>query len=209
MPSLLFSLAQLITANDASALEKTLDRVRNEEFEPDRLPLIIHSSMRRAAIFGHAECLRLLAPLSDIDAKLDALNWACANGKHECVQFLSSFFTSKELLHKALLFATDFGHSECLRALLAISNVEADMSAALHVAARKGHVDCIKILLPRSDPAAKSLDGRSASTLAIDNGHNEASILIEDWILAHKEALIFLDETQDNHVNHFIPKIRL
>lgn len=81
--------------------------------------------MHLAAAKGHTECIRLLLPLFDLQAKSEALVWATAKGQ-----------------------------TTYLKLLIPVSDPKADNSYVLQKAVANAHQSCIDLLYPVSDPHA-------------------------------------------------------
>ena len=134
------------------------------------------SALARAAKHGHAECVELLIPVSNPNANNSgALGWAVHNGHAECVKLLIPVSDPKHDNSLALRVAAGQGYLECVKLLIPISDPKDDNSAALATAAEHGHTECVKILLPVSDPKA---DSSYALRLAALHGHAECVELL-------------------------------
>ena len=116
------------------------------------------TALTAAASRGHAECVRLLLPVSD----------ALATDSY------------------ALRLAAHHGQDECVAALIPASDPMAGNSHALRTAAQLGHAGCVKLLLPVSDPWAKEEGGRDAASMARWRGHGEIACMIEAFAQARE-----------------------
>lgn len=166
------TLLGLAASGDAPALASLLAWGVDPGFD-DSAPLSY------AALNGHAQCVKILLPLSDPAALGSrALRWAAKNGRLECAKLLlPACFASAEFDGRSALdLAAMNGHVECVRLLIPLGHVQARNSAALRFAADNGHAECVKLLLPLSDPKA---NGSQALFWAARHGHAEcARILI-------------------------------
>lgn len=142
--------------NEASRKEKLLEHAMSgNAVEIARLiseggmpRLACYASLRLAACGGHAECVRLLIPVSEWrSGEPDALQAAAEHGHEECVRLLIP--VSKPKIHDshALQMAAEGGHAECVKLLIPASDINADGSRALERAARWGHPECVRLLL--------------------------------------------------------------
>lgn len=139
-----------------AALAKYPSAPMEFEFEDDH---IFATPLMLAAIKGHAECVKILLPLSDpLAVDLDHFS---------------------ALMHAAL-----GSHSDCVEILLSASNpAQASTHGrnALMVAASRaahGSLECCEILLPASDPLAVNFDGRTALMMAAEHGNVEVASLL-------------------------------
>lgn len=112
-------------------------------------------ALRRAAEYGHVECVKLLIPVSnpkDLDS--DALRLAAHNGHTECVRALIPVSDSDNYDSVALVSAAMKQHPECVRLLIGVSNPKADNSRALQWASFNNDQTCFDLLYEVSDPQA-------------------------------------------------------
>ena len=124
-----------------------------------------------AADNGHAECVKLLIPLSDPKANESrALSWAAHNGHAECVKLLIPV-SDINACSKSLGLAARFGHTECLRLLLPVSHPD-DRPQALQDAIDYRNNECAKLLIPAQGSLLKS-----KNTLASVFFHGRADLL--------------------------------
>lgn len=123
---------QHINKNQIAATEALI--LATENNCPDCIELLIpfadctvgdSQPLRLAAYYGHAECLKLLIPLSE---------------PKNCNYALES--------------AAKHGHSLCVEALIPISDVTANNCQALWLAAKYGHKECVGLLAPFGDANA-------------------------------------------------------
>lgn len=106
-----------------------------------------------AAEHGHADCVKLLIPVSDAKADYsDALRRASEHGHAECVKLLIPASDPKADSSHALRLASLQGHAECVELLCSVSDPKAKKSLALLNAIASGHVECARLLAPVSDP---------------------------------------------------------
>ena len=129
-----------------------------------------------AAREGHAECVKLLIPISDPEATESlALALAARRGHVECVKLLIPVSNPKANDSSALLQAAYHGRSDCVELLIPVSNPEAKDSEALAMAAEAGRLECVRLLIPFSNPNAQSSD---ALCLACGDGHIDCAKLL-------------------------------
>lgn len=163
-------------------------------------------ALRVAAHEGNAECVRLLAPISDAKClSSQALSLAAAGGHAECVGILSPFSDAQGSNFKALANAARENHYECVGLLLAagwdrdpfLSSICASSAAsghsesvaalagacsaearqvALECSAENGHPRCVKMLLSEFD-FDLARDGVKAANKAARHGHFECCAL--------------------------------
>ena len=109
-------------------------------------------ALKYASLEGHAECVKLLIPVSDPKANESiALLTASNCGHAECVKLLIPVSNVKANNSQALSYAAVAGHLECVKLLIPVSNPKSNKSRALLWAAEVNRYDCIKLLLPYSD----------------------------------------------------------
>lgn len=170
-------LAKAARCGDAALVEELLARGADplEKGADGRLPIA------RAAWGGHAECVRLLAPLSRLGERpgerLSLLHLAILADSMECVRALA---TPEEVgapnRHgwTLLMSAAWHGSARALRELLPWSDPRAadrHGNTALIYAAMKGNAECAEALLPHSDMEAKGRDSKTAADFAREGGH--------------------------------------
>ena len=135
-------------------------------------------ALREAAENGHAECVRLLIPVSDPKARGSyALQLAARNGHVGCVELLIPASSPQADDSRALVWAAKKGHAQCVELLIPVSDPQAERSIAFRGAAQYGHAECVKLLLPYSDP--KAMHGQ-ALLLAVENGHIDCVIVLSE-----------------------------
>lgn len=112
-------------------------------------------ALRRAAEFGHVECVKLLIPVSDPkDLDSDALRVAAHNGHAQCVKALIPVSDPKNGHSVALVSAAMNKHAECVRMLIGVSEPQTDNSRALQWACFNNDQICFDLLCDVSDPQA-------------------------------------------------------
>jgi len=121
------------------------------------------TAIMAAARLGHAECVRILASVSDLQEQ--------HNTKWE----------------SALHLAADGSHVDCVNALL--ETPQADYlcrmmtlhrsDTALGLAAERGHAECVKALLPMSNANKLNGEGRTPLCLAVSAGFDRAIECVE------------------------------
>lgn len=102
-----------------------------------------------AAQNGHTECVRLLIPVSDMDG-CTALRNAAMNGHSECVALLKDV-SNLQANKEALVWAVGNNHIECVRMLMTVMDVQAWDNMALISAVRNRNADIVELLLPHAD----------------------------------------------------------
>ena len=108
-----------------------------------------------AANNGHAECVKLLIPVSDPKAKSSlALRWASYNGHPECVKLLIPVSDPMAESSYALRWAAENGHADCVKLLIPVSDPKHN-HRALQMAIDYANPDCAKLLIPASGPFLK------------------------------------------------------
>lgn len=134
-------------------------------------------SLARAAYNGHVECVRILIPFSDPQAdNSGALGNAALNGHIECVKLLAPVSDPEAAESSALCQASANGHVECVKLLLSASNPCVDTSRALSWASLHGHVECVKALLPTSQPTSRGW--ATGLSNVVKGGHAECFRLL-------------------------------
>ena len=149
-------------------------------------------ALRRAARYGHHECVSLLIPVSDAHAERpSALSLAAEKGHVECVNLLIPEANSQRRCSLALALAAENGHADCVKALIAACDPKTGNSHALRLAAGNGHAECVRLLIPASDP--KDNDSQALGWAA-ECGHAECvSLLIpvSDPKIANSRSLVW------------------
>ena len=114
----------------------------------------IDQELASAAMAGDlGKVSELLAQGADpISESSRALRWAAMHGHAECVRLLLPVSDAKANESEALRAAAINGHAECVRLLLPASDPKAKKSAALRWAGINGHADCARLLLAASGP---------------------------------------------------------
>ncbi len=147
-------------------------------------------SLQDAAALGEVAALQqALDNGADKNARDDALGWAVANNRTECVRLLLARGADPD--SRALPWAAHYGNIECVRLLLDkgadINARSSDGWTALISAAAEGHATCVQLLLERGaetrvvgTPAGPSYHGGgTAAEWALKQGHPEIPPLIE------------------------------
>jgi uncharacterized protein len=140
-----------------------------------------------AASEGRAECVELLLPWSDTEAKSHwggtALMRAAERGHAECARILlraADADATDEEGKTALMLAAFAGHVECVELLLASANPKATNDAgddALMCAAAGRELRCVRALLGVCDATAKNKKGRTALMIAVEHWQLGSSIV--------------------------------
>lgn len=123
-------------------------------------------ALQIAAQNGHTECVKLLIPVSDMQ-NCTALRGAAMNGHSECVGLLKDV-SNLQANKEALVWAVGNNHIECVKMLMAVMDVQAWDNMALISAVRNRYVDLVQLLLPHAD----AHDG-VALYIALDNADRE------------------------------------
>lgn len=106
-----------------------------------------------AAMRGHAECVKLLAPISNAMASESrALVYAATHGHAERVAHLIPFCSSKADNSVALLWAGGNDSHECFKLIIPISEPLIDLAAVLGEAIDFGHADIVSFMLAHEPP---------------------------------------------------------
>lgn len=102
-------------------------------------------ALRWAAWHGHADCVRLLIPLSDPKAYgSQALREAALHGRTECVKLL---IPVSDYLDEALQRAARYGHTEIVRLLIPVSDyLEEALQKALFCITKHRRTEITKLL---------------------------------------------------------------
>lgn len=87
-----------------------------------------------------------------------ALSEAASNGHAECVKILIPLSRPWELYARPLRHAAYNGHADCVRLLIPSSSIIPEQSLALQLAALGGHAGCVGALLPHVDPLARNCE---------------------------------------------------
>ena len=121
---------------------------------------------------------------------------AAENGHAECVKLLIPLSDPKSRDSMALVLAATSGHAECVRLLIPVSDPEANASNALRWAAINGHAECVKLLIPASGPLLDNKKALAAA-LKCGNADTLSHMLASEPLLfdgqdlfAHQEAAI-------------------
>lgn len=107
-------------------------------------------ALQLAAQNGQAECVRLLIPVSDMNG-CTALRSAAMNGHSDCVALLKDV-SNLQANKEALLWAVGNGHTECVKRLMTVMDVQWWDNAALISAVNNRNVEIVTLLLPQADP---------------------------------------------------------
>ena len=163
----------LLTHSDPASRAKVMS-----DFQPDkagklrsnRLDMksdLGHTALMQAAFYGHAECVKLLLPVSDARST----GGVCAE--------------------TALMLAASEGHADCVALLLPASDPKFrdrhTDSTALIKAAQDNHLAAVRALLPHSDIGAKDMYQLTASDWAKQQGHPKLGKFIDAYELALSE----------------------
>ena len=113
----------------------------------------ILEKINKAVIFNNTEQLSILITQckKSIVTMTEALNLASVNGHAECVKLLIPVSDLKSNDSCALRLASRNGHTECVKLLIPVSNAKDIDSFALRLASENGRTDCVELLLPHSD----------------------------------------------------------
>lgn len=128
-------------------------------------------ALQIAAQNGHIECVKLLIPVSDMNG-CTALRAAAMNGHSECVGLLKDV-SNLQANKEALVWAVGNNHIECVKMLMPVMDVQAWDNMALISAVRNRYVDIVQLLLPHAD----AHDG-VALHVALDNADRDCIDLL-------------------------------
>ncbi|EFO61419.1 Kinase, NEK [Giardia lamblia P15] len=142
------------------------------------------TALMRAAVYGHAEIVELLAEkeegLRDSDG-WTALMCAAAYGHVHCVKLLLEKEGGMQCDDgwTALMSAAKHGYTDCLRLLLEKESGVQDNEGwtALMSAAKHGHIDCLNLLLER-EGGVRDNEGGTALMWAAESGHADCVRLL-------------------------------
>lgn len=114
-----------------------------------------NSALRRAAEYGHMECVQALIPVCDPKHwDSDALRLAALGGYEKCVELLIPVSEPATDHSAALVAAVMNGYLECVKLLIPVSNPKDDNSLPLQWACQNNDQACFDLLYPISDPHA-------------------------------------------------------
>jgi len=155
------ALRAVIAAADASGWEFA---ARSAACEKD---LDGYNALMAAALNRSVECVRILAPISPVNAQREngetALMIAVQSKQAECVKILLPFAKTQLVDrsgHDALEKAAHNGDAECVRLLLPASKAATDPGVrkkAFGAAAWAGSVECMQLLMPQDFEQVKAL----------------------------------------------------
>jgi len=155
----------------------------HEKRDKGRTPLM------RAAEAGHAECVKLLIPFSDLSAADEcgatAIYLAAQFGRADCLRALIPFCDPAAPLKNGetpLMAAAAAGRVECVKLLIPVSDVDHEnqksrMPTALAVAVKESREECVALLLAVSKKAQEPLP--SGKTLLMDAAIDGTPRLVE------------------------------
>lgn len=78
------------------------------------------------------------------------MQWALLGGHAECVRLLTPVSDTEKWADRPLSISACYGHAECVKELIALVDPKHNGSEALAMAAKHGHLECVKLLLPVS-----------------------------------------------------------
>lgn len=140
-------------------------------------------ALRLASGGGHAECLRLLIPISDATAfDSHALGWAAQHGYAECVELLIPVSDLASNGSVALCNAASNGHADCVALLLPFSAPLMDHPKALTAAVANGHANVLSLMLDREPGLVGKLNLRELHAYAEQCGHAAMASLTASMI---------------------------
>lgn len=150
----------------------------------------------RAAQNGHANCVRILIPVSRArDCESGALQWAAARGHADCVELLIPASDPCASDSHALRRAAMHGHAECVKLLIPVSDPKARFSEALRFGIRNGHVDCVSLLLAPSHRLAdhlglfhEAVEGGCAKIVGLMIAHEPELASMSDFMELSRQA---------------------
>lgn len=175
------SLALSASSGDLAAIIELLGQGADPLFQNSQALCI-------AAMRGHAECVKLLAPISNAMASESrALVYAATHGHAECVALLIPFCSSKADNSIALLWAGGKDCLECFKLISPISEPLIGLTTVLCEAIDFGHADIVSFMLAQEPLLVGKLDLPAALSAATASGHSELAALISS--IAEREAL--------------------
>ena len=159
----------LMLAAESGHAEAVADILAHPEHrgDPRDLDNQQHDALAHAAWSGNAECVRLLLPVCDTEAR-----WATprkANGEPG----------RRKRRANPLQIAAEQGRAECVKALAAQFDAkerDAKGRTPLILAAMAGSLEAVETLLPLSDPQALDERGDNALMAAVSASRRDASL---------------------------------
>ena len=139
-------------------------------------------ALRWAAMHGHAECVRLLLPVSDPKAReSEALRYAAENGHEECLRLLLPVSNQKALKFLALRSSARNGHAECVK-LLAVSGPRLEIKRALKEAMAKGDSKIAALLIGEAAELIDEMDLSKCLAAAVKKKHGDLASYLSSII---------------------------
>lgn len=160
-------------------------------------------ALRRAAEYGHVECVKLLIPVSNPkDLNSDALRLAAQNGHAECVKLLIPVSDPYNQCSVALVCAALNRHAECVRLLVDVSQPKSDNSRALQWASFNNDPICFDLLYDVSDPQA-------ALNCMCDDLENPGPVtrLLRERMETERQRLVITRAVSAPHHPHVVRKM--
>ena len=157
-----------------------------------------HDELFTSTVNGDLESLRIILALGADPRHNNSLpiSLAAENGHAECVKLLIPLSDPKSRDSLALVLAATSGHAECVRLLIPVSDPEANSSNALRWAAVNGHAECVKLLIPASGPLLQNKTVLAAA-MTCGNAETLSHMLASEPLLldgqdlfAHQDAAI-------------------
>jgi hypothetical protein len=186
------ALEEVIVKDDAEGLAGLLDHTAACAVDDHGMTLLM-----KAVVFGSLQCVELLLPLSDPNARdrhgFSILMWAAAKSNHRIVNALAPHcdleyrdeagWSAFMVVCKSKTFSTLLSHCDPAKR-------QGHASEALILAASDGRVAMVKHLLPIADCLFKDGSGRLARDYAKTEGHGAVVNLIDAHLARQERAAL-------------------
>src|SRR5476651_2495206 len=192
------ALRAVIAAADASGWEFA---ARSAACEKD---LDGYNALMAAALNRSVECVRILAPISPVNAQREngetALMIAVQSKQAECVKILLPFAKTQLVDrsgHDALEKAAHNGDAECVRLLLPASKAATAPGVrkkAFGAAAWAGSVECMKLLMPQDFEQVKALCAEWGTQWSRSRWPVAYSVLEAEFLRRETQAALIANE---------------
>lgn len=175
----------------AELLERGADPLNQDNF-------LEETALMRAAFKGNTDCVDLLIPISDLEAK----NARGRTALHCAVEGKCDWIVETLINHcdietrdkdgiTPLMLAAKMDDRDSARVLMNKADIHArdkDGNTALHIAARFGRMDAAEQLMERCDLNLRNAKGQSAKDLAEKSGNHDVAARIEVRMLSQNES---------------------